>query len=90
LKFEIKDANSQGVVVYMSEPTPDFSHPDIVQARANAYALLLQWRKERATHSDEADQEQHVNPSTNLRNSDSEVYCPEIEESPTPAGSEQG
>lgn len=66
----------------------DFSHPDIVQARANAYALLLQWRKEREAQAEHILSDQPVNPSTNLRNSDSEVYCSETEESPTPTGSE--
>jgi hypothetical protein len=29
----------------------DFSHPEIMLARAQVYALLLQWRKERATYT---------------------------------------
>jgi len=29
----------------------DFSHPDIMIARAKVYALLLQWRKERAGYT---------------------------------------
>jgi len=71
------------------EFTVNFSHPEIMKARATAYALLLQWRKEREEQSKQSATDISVNPRTNLRNPDDEVYCPEIEESPTPAGSEQ-
>lgn len=67
----------------------DFSHPDIIRARASAYALLLQWRKEREVQSAQLIGGEAVNPSTNLRNPADEVYCLPSEESPTPAVSEQ-
>jgi len=74
------------------EFTVNFSHPEIMKARASAYALLLQWRKEREEQSNQSAQattDTSVNPRTNLRNSEPEVYCPESKEGPTPAGSEQ-
>lgn len=70
----------------------DFSHPDIMKARAQAYALLLQWRKEREAQARRITEEEPnslVNPSTNLRNSTIEVYCHETE-SPTSAATEVG
>jgi hypothetical protein len=36
----------------------DFSHPDIIRARAAAYGLLLQWAKERRQARKQASQEQ--------------------------------
>jgi len=70
----------------------DFSHPDIVRARAKVYALLLAWRREREAQGkrtvDEG-QDGLVNVRTNLRNSADPVYCVETE-SPTPAATEAG